>query len=416
MGQNAPMTIEAAIRWLYGLQSMGVTLGLERVQVLLERLGYPERSFPSILVGGTNGKGSVCAMLDAMLLASGRRCGLFTSPHLVRPNERIRIGGIDLDDRTLADLLTRIRGTAQAMDDHPSFFEVMTAAALLAFQEAAVSAAVLEVGLGGRLDATNAVDAVVSAIVTIDLDHVEKLGTTVERIAAEKAGIVKPGRPLVSGIVQPEAVAVVRAVCAERGATFLDARARPRPDGVPLALAGPHQVDNLRVALLVWECFTGTPAPSHVLAALSRVRWPGRLQRIDDHPPLLLDGAHNPAGAAALAAALDGMDAPRPVLLFATMRDKDVEGLLAPLRGRARSVVVTRSTVQRAAEPEAIRELVARILDVPVEVDTDVESALARARRLAGPDGLVLVAGSLYLVGDVLRALEHSTAPGPVSM
>src|SRR5262245_50230256 len=219
-----------SVAWLYGLQSHGIKLGLSGIRALLALLEHPEAELRIVLVGGTNGKGSVAAMLDAMLDAHGRRSGLYTSPHLVRPEERIRIGGADIPSPTFDDILGRVREAAGRLDPHPSFFEVMTAAALLAFREAKVDEAVLEVGLGGRLDATNATEPRVSAVVTVDLDHVAVLGDTLAAIASEKAAIARPGCPLVSGVTQDEAIDVLRSHCAAIGAGFRDARSAPLPE------------------------------------------------------------------------------------------------------------------------------------------------------------------------------------------
>ena len=265
-----------SVSWLYGLQHSGVKLGLDGIRGLLSLLEHPEDAYPSVLVGGTNGKGSTAATLDALLLAHGRRSGLYTSPHLVRPNERIRLLGSDVEDSTLHALLEELRARiaealAQgALSSHPSFFEVMTAAALQAFRRARLDIAVLEVGLGGRLDATNAVPATVSVIVGVDFDHMTTLGNTLAAIAGEKAGIVKRGRPLISGVTQPEARAVIEGVCRAAAAPLHDAvaltEARPERDGswtvatreraypgLRPALAGDHQIHNLRVALLAFE-------------------------------------------------------------------------------------------------------------------------------------------------------------------
>jgi len=218
------------VDWLYGLQSHGIKLGLDGIRTLLHILDHPERAFSSVLIGGTNGKGSVAAMVDAMLGASEHRSGLYTSPHLVRPHERIRIANVDIANAELHRTLERVREACElgvadgSLAAHPSFFEVITASAFCAFQNAKVDIAVLEVGLGGRLDATNVVEPLVSAIVTVDLDHVGTLGTTLEAIALEKGGIARPGRALVSGATQPEVVAVIRRRCAAIGARFVDAR------------------------------------------------------------------------------------------------------------------------------------------------------------------------------------------------
>jgi extradiol dioxygenase family protein len=260
------------VEWLYGLQSHGIKLGLDGIRALVKLLDHPDRAYPIALVGGTNGKGSVAAMLDAMLGASGLRTGLYTSPHLVRPNERIRIAGEDVTSWELDRVLSVVRSACErgladgSLAAHPSFFEVMTAAALCSFRDARVDAAVLEVGLGGRLDATNATEPLVSAIVTVGLDHLDMLGTTLEAIAIEKAGIARAGRPLISGVVQSEVVAVIRVRCDALGATFLDARTTQLPSGVRLTLDGGHQRSSARCAADRSRCF-------------SSLRWPTRTSR-----------------------------------------------------------------------------------------------------------------------------------------
>jgi len=407
------------VTWLYGLQSHGIKLGLQGIRTLLDRLDHPERGYRVALVGGTNGKGSVAAMIDAVLHAHGVRTGLYTSPHLVRPNERIRIDGSDLSDDELQRELATIRSVCElalrdgALEAHPSFFEVMTAAALLAFRHAAIDVAVLEVGLGGRLDATNATEPSISAIVTIDLDHVAILGGTLSEIASEKAGIARPGCPLVSGVTQPVALETIRSRCAEIGAEFRDARAYPIPADLVLPLAGEHQRANTRVALATCAGLVELKS-SLVLRGLSETRWPGRLQQVSGRPALLLDGAHNVAGAEALARYLAAHRA-RPVLLFGATSEKDPRSLLAPLAPHVVSVVTTRPGVLRAAAAEPLADA-ARSLGLQAECVPEPAEALARARQLAGERGLVLIAGSLYLVGTVLTILEGTAAAGPVSM
>jgi dihydrofolate synthase/folylpolyglutamate synthase len=434
--------IDDAIRWLYGLQQFGIKLGLEGIRALLDRLDRPETALPSILVGGTNGKGSVAAMLESMLGAVGLRVGLFTSPHLVHPRERIRIAGRDIAPSRLAARLEEIRRLSERMMSegrlpaHPSFFEVMTAAAWAEFRDERLDAAIVEVGLGGRLDATNASPASVSVIVTIDLDHTDRLGATIAEIASEKAGIVKHGRPLVSGVVQPEAVAVLRDACARADAPLLEAREiatlgseigptftirTPSSlyDHLELALRGKHQRDNARVAIVALETFLEgrgvTASREAVRDGLARTRWAGRLQTIAGRPALLLDGAHNPAGAAALAENLAEREGPRPVLVFGALRAKDVRGILAPLAPHVACAVLTKPSVERAEDPAALAPIAAS-LGISAEVVPDVRPALERASQRAGADGLVLVAGSLYLVGDVLASLEGGTGPGPVPL
>ncbi len=430
------------VSWLYALQDVGVKLGLDGIRGLLGLLDRPDRAFRSILVGGTNGKGSVAAMLDAVFAAHGVASGLYTSPHLVRPNERVRVRGEDASDEALDALLLRVgaacaRGVeTRALATHPSFFEVMTAAALEAFRDAEVAAAVLEVGLGGRLDATNAVDPEVSVVVSVGLDHVGILGNTLEAIAREKGAIARAGRPLVTGVAGGPALDALRAAAESVNATLIEVHAvsrlveegaetfrveteRARYPALTLPLVGAHQKENARVAIVAFERFAdalGISADADaVRGGLAATRWGGRLQWIDGTPPLLLDGAHNEAGVATLLAHLDAHDLPRPILLFSAMRDKDLETLLRPLATRASAVVVTAPPVRRAADPHEIAGR-ARAWCEAVEAIPDPSGALDRARNLAGPDGFVLVAGSLYLVGSVLSTLEGTPAPGPVSM
>lgn len=413
------------VAWLYGLQSHGIKLGLDGIRALLTHLDHPERAFLSVLIGGTNGKGSTSAMLDAILTAAGHRTGLYTSPHLVRPNERIRLAGEDIETPELHRVLDRVRDACErGLDDgtltaHPSFFEVMTAAACCAFEAARVDAVVLEVGLGGRLDATNALEPIVSAIVTVDLDHVGTLGWTIEAIALEKVAIARRGRALVSGVEQPSAIEVIRRHCDTVGARFVDARSGHLPPGARISLNGAHQRHNARVAAVAFEEVSRalglSAAARDVRRGLEQARWSGRLQIIPGSPAILLDGAHNAAGAEALGRHLAIRGGPKPVLLFAAMVDKDIRGILAPLAPHVASVVATKPPVLRAAESRDVASA-ARALGLPAGSEPDPSAALEKARALAGPGGLVLVAGSLYLVGAVLAAHEPVPAPGPVSM
>jgi dihydrofolate synthase/folylpolyglutamate synthase len=433
------------IDWLYGLQHFGIKLGLDNIRALLGELDHPERSVPSVLVAGTNGKGSVAAMLHALLGAAGFRAGLFTSPHLVRPTERIRVGAEEISAAALDALLARIKTTIDValargtLEAHPSFFEVVTAAALEAFHAATLDVAVLEVGLGGRLDATNAVEAELSVIVSVDFDHVRTLGPGIAAIAAEKAGIVKAGRPLVSGVVRQRAVEVIARVCRERGARWIDARIeveltgtsdgtvdlrsrRRSYEGIELALAGRHQLDNARIAIAAFEQLAPLlgfePEPACVRHALRTVRWPGRLQwlrRAGDGPDLLLDGAHNPAGVRALVAYLRDLARPAPVAVFGAMRDKQLGPMLDALAPHVHAIVLTRPDVERALEPEDLAHEIGRRC-AQVELIRQPSLALARADALAGAERFVLVTGSLYLVGEVLAGLEGEPSPGPVSM
>ncbi len=430
------------VAWLYGLQHLGIKLGLEQIRALLELLGHPEQAYPAVLVAGTNGKGSVCAMLEALLRAHGVRTGLFTSPHLVRPEERIGFESTPIDTPAFDALLRRMRATIERglrqgrLPAHPSFFETITGAALEAFRDRRVGCAVLEVGLGGRLDATNAVPARWAVVVNVDYDHTNILGSTLEAIAREKAAIAKTGRPFVSGVAAPQARRAVREVARALGAELVEVesaselgtaegggfcvRTRRAVYGpLRLGLAGRHQWENARVALVAFERMAEDLGlrigRQRVVEALAGVRWPGRLQWIPGTPPLLLDGAHNPAGARALAAYLRETGAPPVAALLGAMGDKEHEGIFRPLAAHLRAAVATRPPVARALAARALADLVGRWVPQVEAVEQPAE-ALVRARALVRPGEFLLVTGSLYLVGAVLALLENRPAPGPVAM
>ena len=408
----------------------GIKFGLGTMRALVAEMGHPERAYPTLLVAGTNGKGSVAAYCDAMLRASGLRTGRYTSPHLVRVNERIAVDGRAIADRDFALAVRAVRDAAEGLvrrgvlEAHPTFFEVLTAAAFAHFRRRAVDVAVLEVGLGGRLDATNVADPVASAIVSIDFDHEVYLGRTLAAIAGEKAGVMRRGQPTVIGPLPDEARRAVlaqarvigaRVVEAERGARYVGpcdlitpsaryAGLRPLP--------GAHQRDNLLVAIRLLEEAKreGLSVDRRkVPAAVARTRWPGRLERVAGDPPLVLDGAHNPAGARALAAHL--AQGPPFVLVFAAMTDKDVRGLARELFPLATEIVLTRPRVSRAATPDELARRCGRLAR-RARREPSVARALRLARRLArarGPGTPVVIAGSLYLVGAVkqLRAARR---------
>jgi dihydrofolate synthase/folylpolyglutamate synthase len=382
----------------YARIPLGMRLGLGPMQEACERLGHPERSIPVVHVAGTNGKGSVCAMVEAIARSAGMRTGLYTSPHLSRFAERIRIDGEPLTDEALAGILGR------ALDEGPdlSFFETATLAALLAFRDARVDVAVLEVGLGGRLDATNVVPKPMAAAITrIALDHTDRLGTTLVEIAREKAGIAKPGLDLVLGPMAPGVRAAIDEVARASGATTSDAGDPPLPER--LGLPGAHQRDNARIAAVLAGRIGASPEA--VATGLTAARWPGRLERIGD---FLLDGAHNADGAEALAAHVRTLGA-RPddtTLVFGALADKDWAPMLdavAPLANR-RVYVALPGAARAAADPAA---LAARH---PGEIATSLEDALAPR------PGLTIVCGSLVLVGQARALLLGLPRDPPVAL
>ncbi|BDG06166.1 bifunctional folylpolyglutamate synthase/dihydrofolate synthase [Anaeromyxobacter oryzae] len=397
-------------RYLDGLQPLAMRFGLERVERALDALGHPERAYPILHVGGTNGKGSTCAMAAAALRAAGHRVGLYTSPHLVRFNERIQVDGVEIDDAALAARVEAIRRAcpwheAGGEGERLTYFEFATLAALLHLAEAGVSVAVVEVGLGGRFDATSAVVPRVTAVARIGLDHTQLLGDTVEQVAFEKAGIFKPGVPAVVHAVQPPgALEVLRSEAARRGAPFTVAPAGY--DG-RIALAGAHQRANAALAAAALRALgaAGVEVGEDAIAAgIAGARWPGRLEELGG---VLLDGAHNPQGAAALAAALPALRPGRPVeLVFGVLADKDHAGMLGALAPAVRRLHLVAPASPRA-RPAAELQALAAARGVAADVHADLPAALACARAAAGPDGVVCVAGSLYLVGEARGLLAR---------
>jgi dihydrofolate synthase/folylpolyglutamate synthase len=405
---------------------LGIKFGLETMRALLGALGHPERAFAALTVAGTNGKGSVAAYVDAVLRASGVPAGRYTSPHLVRVHERITALGREISAGDLEQAVGAVRAAAERLIaegvllDHATYFETVTAAAFEHFRRRGVGVAVLEVGLGGRLDATNTADPLASAIVSVDYDHQEFLGDTLPAIAREKAGVLRRGRTTVIGPMAAEAREVVASDAAYTGARLLDAmegvRLEPRGDGLDVAtptatyralrpLAGLHQQVNLVVALRLLECAREAGVAVDLAAVpegIAATSWPGRLQHVPGDPPLLLDGAHNAAGARALAGYLRGRG--DVVLLFGAMADKDVEAMAEALFPRARAVVLTRVGMDRAASPEEIARRAGPPAAHAVR-EPDIGAALQAARALARPGATVVVAGSLYLVGAVLDRL-----------
>jgi dihydrofolate synthase/folylpolyglutamate synthase len=395
-------------------------LGLEPMREACTRLGHPERTFPVAHVAGTNGKGSVCAMLESIARVHRLKTGLYTSPHLCRFAERIRIGGEPVDDTKLADLLA---GVLEAGPDL-SFFEVATLAAFLAFRDAGVDLAILEVGLGGRFDATNVVPCPrAAAITSIGLDHTDRLGTTRVEIAREKAGIAKPGLDIVLGPMPSDVRAAIDEVARASGAltSTVDAVAPPPVVG----LEGEHQKDNARVAAVLGARIGASPEA--VREGIARARWPGRLERIDvmdaahqTRRHFLLDAAHNPDGAEALARYVRSLALPQEdvALVFGTLADKDwgtMLDILAPLAG-ARVYVAPHAAARGAADAEAMR---ARH---PGTTARSVEEALSRVsvperdRPRGRPPRLVVVAGSLVLVGGARSVLLGLPRDPPVAL
>lgn len=424
---------------------------LAHMRVLLAALNHPERRFPSVLIAGTNGKGSTAATLATILLASGLKTGLYTSPHLIRINERIRVSGKQISDDDFAGIHAEVDRTAEGLVQqgslpwHPSFFEMMTAIAFSHFAREGVEMAVLEVGMGGRLDATNVVDPRVSVITDISLDHQKFLGDTVGEIAREKVGIIRPRGVVVTLPQQPEANDVIGNTILDLGATGVSAVPYVPPvspgstqnmapltqheAGRPFSryplevmgkeilvetpLVGRHQLRNVALAIAAAEelskqGFSGI-TPESIEKGIRETRWPGRFQRLAPHdgwPGIVLDVAHNPAGAWALRSALSEHYENRPLIfVFGAMRDKaiaEIAEILFPLADR---VIATRPDNPRSASPEEIQQAGQRT-SAEIEAEPDVRKSLDLARSRARKDAIVVVTGSIYLVGEVMRLLE----------
>ena len=397
------------------------------MKALVRELGHPEASFKSVLIAGTNGKGSVSAYLDTALRSASLKVGRYTSPHLIDIRERITVAGRNIGNAEFESLVLDVRMAAQRLlvrgviANHPNHFEILTAVAFLRFKKQAVDIAVLEVGLGGRLDATNVASPLVSAIVSIDFDHEEFLGRTLEAIATEKAGVIRAKRTVVLGPMKAEAEAAIVAQARNRKAVVVRAfdrvtlrnTARGLDVRTPVAryrdvtpLPGAHQRDNVLVAIRSLEALAAAGVGIDLVpavAAMNQAVWPGRLERIAGRPNLLLDGAHNPAGARALGQYLKDTNT-NYVLVFGAMRDKHVREMAAEIFPGARVVIATRMRLTRAATTGFLAEI-GRDLKKNLIEEPSITRALGLAASLARSGETVVVAGSLYLVGAVRKRL-----------
>lgn len=424
------------IEQIHAARTFGEKNGLNNMTALLAELGHPQRMLRFVHVAGTNGKGSTCAMMESALRACGLRTGLYTSPFLCRYHERIRVNGVPISDAALADVGERVLAAAQALNARgvrPTTFELGTALALSYFARERVDLCVIEVGLGGRLDPTNVIAPDACVITAIGMDHMGVLGDTPEKIAFEKAGIIKPGVPVALYPQTPQVDAVFESVCAQRGSALQHAGALPlnvsRLDawGARIActlphlgrvetdvpLCGRHQVDNARLALAGLDLLAARgwalDAPS-VARGVSRTCWPGRLEWLDAH--LLIDGAHNPHGARALRGYVQTyLQGRRVVLLTATMRDKQPQACAALFSSCAVQAITTQVDWPRALPADDLAAIY-RALGRSAEPIPDIPAAFNRARVLAGSEGVVLACGSLYLVG-ALRSLVLPQADSP---
>jgi dihydrofolate synthase / folylpolyglutamate synthase len=412
-----------ALDYLFSLEKFGMIFGLDQVGRILKAIGDPHRGLRAVHIGGTNGKGSTAAMVAAILRSAGYRVGLYTSPHLERFTERIRVDGQEIEEREVASLAAWMRKKVDAAGIEPpfTFFDFTTALALLHFMRQKVDLAVLEVGLGGRLDSTNVVDPLLSIVTNVARDHEEQLGRTVLAIAREKAGIIKRDRPFLTAANQPPVVRLFSKTCAALRAPFFrvgtDVTSVQTAEGrfdyqglhrslekVSVSLRGPHQVTNAALAVAATEILgdLGVPVPVRaVRQGLRETVWPGRLEMISTRPRVLLDGAHNPAGAAALREALEkGFRYRRLILLAGIMKDKDRTAILRTLGPLADRILVTaKSESDRTTPPALLLKALGRDRR-KAEAIPSFDEAIRKGLSMAEREDLLLITGSLYLVGE----------------
>jgi dihydrofolate synthase/folylpolyglutamate synthase len=461
------MSYSEAVHYLYNLQKYGIKFGLDNITRLMSELGNPHESFRSIHVSGTNGKGSTSATIASILKTAGLRVGLFTSPHLVSFTERIRVDGEEITEGEVAGLAEEVKMIASDIEDFsPTFFEVVTTMAMLYFKRKKVDAAVIEVGMGGRLDATNIVTPDVSVITNISYDHREFLGETLAEIANEKSGIIKKGVPVVTSQQNQEALEVIERAASGKeaeifvyGKDFFSILKNESESGIYfdfnsfsrhnkdtifslkdlfLPLAGEHQMQNASVAIKAASIFlnntvkpknaemengrngglfspvlrfTGSPVQDeHIIRdGLVSVKWPGRLEFIHEDPPILIDGAHNPAAAIALSKALEKNfigKHKRIILILGIMGDKDIPGIMKPLLPLASGIILTAPAYKRAASPEKLKEIAASLGFFETQIAPTVREAIESAIKEAKINSSLIVAtGSFYTIGEAKEAV-----------
>jgi len=413
---------QGSLDYLYGLEKFGMIFGLTQVERILEAIGNPHRAIQSIHIGGTNGKGSTAAMMASILQHEGYRVGLYTSPHLIRFTERIKVNGKEMEEKEVASLTGWIRERIEeaGIPSPFTFFDFTTAMALLYFGQKMVDLAVLEVGLGGRLDSTNVVDPLLSVVTNVSRDHEDVLGRSILKIAGEKAGIIKSGRPFITAATQPRVLQLFSKICRDKGSPYYrvgkDFRDVPVGQrdfhyeglhrklwGLTLNLLGPHQIINATTALGAMEVLEEigyTVSTQAMVEGLRRVDWPGRLEMVSSLPRVILDGAHNPAGALVLKESLEREFRYRHlILLVGILKDKDIKGILHTLAPLAEHIILSRPHVERAAPESSLRKALGRN-GRRAEIVGDLDEAIKKGLSMTGEEDLLCITGSLYMVGE----------------
>ena len=406
------MDFEQSVKYLLSLghETLAIKLGLRNTELLLAALDNPERAFPSVQIAGTNGKGSTAVMLDSICRAAGIRSGLYTSPHLVSITERVKVSGVEITTEEFASCATVVRDVSEQLEALPTFFEQVTAIALLAFRHAHIELAILETGLGGRLDSTTATNAHIVGITSIGFDHEEYLGNTIASIAAEKAAIIRPGvRAVIGRQPEPAALDVLLKRCEQVGVKPIFAESKIT-DGVVLGLLGRHQIDNAAVAIALAELLSAEGfaiSRTAIIEGLKTATHTGRLELIPHKPSILIDGAHNPAGAQSLRDYLDEFTTRPLTLVFGAMRDKQLEQMGEILFPIADTLVLTTIDNPRSATVEQLRTAAERFARGTILTSESSADALRTALADTPAEGLICIAGSLYLIGE-LRPLVFS--------
>jgi len=435
------MNFDEAMAALEGLELHGIVLGLDRIRYLLEALGNPQETFSSIHIAGTNGKGSTAVYLNSVLQKAGLRTGLYTSPHLHHFPERIVLSGEEVAPEVVAAQTERLLQIIRSAgpDFHPTYFEVTTAMAFTVFAEAGIEFAVVETGLGGRLDATNVIRPVVSVITNVAMEHADYLGDSLEAIAREKGGVIKPGGVTVTGVRNPRVRAILEEICAAQEARLIRLGGEIRVEDVQVhreggarsftfrgvektwkeltvGMMGEHQVFNAAVALGALEILMQRGveiSDDAVREGLREARWPGRLETVSRDPWIMVDGAHNPHAARVLQQVLkDDLDYHRLILVIGILQDKDVPAIVLPLLSCSDRLILTRPEYYRGTDPEVLAEKI-RQPGLDVTVTGSVCDAVDRARAFYAPGDLILVTGSLYTAGEARDyLLSEDSLPG----
>ncbi len=411
-----------SLDYLYSLEKFGMIFGLEKVKAILEAIGNPHHEIQTIHIGGTNGKGSTAAMMASILQQEGYHVGLYTSPHLIRFTERIKVDGKEIDQEEVAELTEWIRERIEAYGVTPpfTFFDFTTAMAILYFKQKRVDLAILEVGLGGRLDSTNVVDPLLSIITNVSKDHEEVLGKTLQKIAYEKAGIIKQGRPLITATSQPSILRLFSRICKEKGSPFYRMGKEfsyiPCEGGhfhyqglhrkfwdLTVNLHGSHQILNAVTALGALEVLDELGylvSNEAMITGLAKVEWPGRLEMVCSSPRVFLDGAHNPAGAHVLKESLQKeFEYKRLILIIGIMKDKNYKSILQTLAPIADHLILTQPNIPRAASPAVLQKALEQNGE-KAEIVEGVQRAIDRGLSMASSEDLLCITGSLYTVGE----------------